>query len=125
MKRNNVLILDTLIITCLIFGMSCSKSDNSYGNNNPPPTGGTGNIISIYGMTFSPSSKTVTKGTIVKWVNDDSYAHTATSNDGATFDSGNIGAGSSYSYKAITAGTFNYHCTIHGTAMSGTLVVTP
>ena len=74
-------------------------------------------------MAYSPASLTVTKGTVVKWVNDDSYPHTAASNDGTTFDSGNIAAGSSFSYTANTVGTFNYHCTIHGTSMSGTLVV--
>jgi len=76
-------------------------------------------------MAFSPASKTVAKGTVVKWVNDDGYAHTATSDDGSTFDSGNIAGGGSYSYTANTPGTFNYHCTIHGTAMSGTLIVSP
>ena len=64
------------------------------------------------------------KGTVVKWVNDDSYAHTVTANDG-TFDSGNIAGGASFSYTANTPGTFSYHCTIHGTAMSGTLIVSP
>ena len=127
MKTKNFLSLATLIFVSLIFGLSCGKSESSYGNTNNPPTGGggTGNTIRIYGMAFSPASKTVAKGTVVKWVNDDAYAHTATSDDGATFDSGNIAGGSSYSYTANTPGTFNYHCTIHGTAMSGTLIVSP
>jgi plastocyanin len=77
------------------------------------------------GMSFSPASKTVAKGSVVKWTNNDSYAHTVTSNDGTTFDSGNIAGNGTYSYTADTAGTFNYHCTIHGMVMSGTLIVTP
>jgi plastocyanin len=127
MNRNNFLTLAILIFISLIFGLSCSKSNSSYGNTTPPPGGGsTGNTISINGMTFSPASKTVAKGTGVKWVNNDAYsAHTVTSDDGVTFDSGNIASGASYSYTAITAGTFNYHCTIHGTTMAGTLIVSP
>ena len=126
MNKNNFLCLVALILTSLIFGISCSKSNSSYGNTTPPTGGGgTGNTISIYGMTYSPASKTVAKGTVVKWVNNDAYAHTVTSDDGSTFNSGNIAGGNSWSYTANTAGTFNYHCTIHGTAMAGTLIVSP
>jgi plastocyanin len=126
MKKNHYWGLAASIITTMIFGISCSKSNGSYGNTNTNPSGsGTGNTISIYGMAYSPASKTVAKGTVVKWVNDDNYAHTVTSDDGTTFDSGNIAAGKSYSYTASTPGTFNYHCTIHGTSMAGTLVVSP
>ena len=100
----------------------CSKSSDSSYN---PPVGGSGNNISIYGMLFSPSTKTVAKGAVVKWTNNDANAHTVTSDDGVTFDSGNLGGGASFSYTANTAGTFNYHCTIHGLSMAGTLVVNP
>lgn len=124
MSKNNSLSLATIFFASLIFGLSCSKSNNSYGTTTPPPPGGsTGNTITISGMQFSPATLTVSKGTVVKWVNNDGYAHTATSNDGVTFDSGNIAGGGSYSYTAKTAGTFEYHCTIHGLTMAGTLTV--
>ncbi|MFT3910334.1 MAG: cupredoxin domain-containing protein [Ferruginibacter sp.] len=103
----------------LIIGNSCKKSDDS--NNNTPTT----KNISIVGMTYSPASLTVAKGTIVKWTNNDTNPHTATSNDGTTFDSGNMNTGDTYSYTANTAGTFPYYCTIHGVMMSGTLIVNP
>jgi plastocyanin len=104
-------------------GLSCSKS-SSY-NSTPPAPVATGNNITISNMKFSPSSKTVAKGTIVKWTNNDGYPHTVTSNDAVSFDSGYIDGGGSYSYTASTPGTFDYHCTIHGLAMSGTLIVSP
>ncbi len=73
------------------------------------------------GMAFSPSSVTVKVGTTVKWTNSDYYwAHTATSDDGATFNSGNLATGASYSYTPTTAGTFLYHCNVHAD-MKGTL----
>jgi len=48
-------------------------------------------------------------------------AHTVTADDNS-FDSGNIGAGGSYSRTFSVAGTFNYHCTIHA-GMNGKVVV--
>src|SRR6478609_8449904 len=117
------------ILICFAFiGLTtgCSKSNSGYSNTPPPPPpGGSGNNISMYNMLYSPASKTVAKGAVVKWTNDDGFAHTVSSDDGKTFDSGNIAGGSSYSYTADSVGTFKYHCKIHGTAMSGTLVVTP
>lgn len=126
MKKNSVWAW-TLVIISVSLVLSCSKDSSSYGSNNNNNNGGgsgTGNTISMYGMAFSPASKTVAKGTVVKWVNNDSYAHTVTSDDGVSFSSGNIAGGKSYSYTANTPGTFNYHCTIHS-GMTGTLIVSP
>jgi plastocyanin len=38
-------------------------------------------------------------------------------------DSGSIANGGTYSHKFTTAGTYNYHCTIHGTGMAGSVHV--
>jgi plastocyanin len=120
---NKKVISSLVLLTGIIMtiGISCSKNSSNNYNSNPPVT----NDISAYNMSFSPATKTVTKGTVVTWKNNDSYPHTVTSNDGTTFNSGNIAGGGSYSYTANTAGTFEYHCTIHGLAMSGTLIVNP
>ena len=76
-------------------------------------------------MTYSPSTQTVAKGTIVFWKNTASVAHTATSNTGV-FDTGTLSPGStSTGYTANTAGTYPYHCLIHGLTMAGTLIVNP
>ncbi len=123
MKKKYFFVVIALVCMTLFIGFSCSKSsNNSYTN---PPGGGVSPDISMYNMAFSPATKTVAKGTVVKWTNNDGYSHTVTSDDGTTFDSGNIVGGGTYSYTASVAGTFNYHCTIHGVAMSGTLIVTP
>ena len=118
------LIKTALVCIVLTIGFSCSKSSSS-GYNSSGGGGTTTANISIYNMAFSPASLTVTKNTVVKWTNNDGTAHTATSNDGTTFNSGTINGGSIYSYTASVAGTFNYHCNIHGLSMSGTLIVTP
>ena len=79
------------------------------------------NIINIQSFAFNPSTLTVKAGTKVTWTNNDSVAHTVTSDSGK-FDSGNISPGQSFSYTFTNTGTFNYHCTIHP-MMKGTVVV--
>ena len=122
MKKKYFFIVIALISITLFIGVSCSKSSNS-NYTTPPPVDNS--EIKIYNMTFTPATKTVALGTVVKWHNEDGYAHTATSNDGTTFNSSNISGGGTYSYTTTVAGTFNYHCTIHGLTMAGTLIVTP
>ncbi len=70
---------------------------------------------------YAPDPLTVTAGTMVTWTNNDSIAHTATSDNGV-FDSGTIAAGGKYSYTFNTKGTFSYHCTFHS-GMVGQVVV--
>ncbi len=112
-----VIIMSVIIVAFI----SCSKSGTGYQQ---PPAGGGSNStnINIYNMAFPPST-TVKKGTVVKWYNQDGYAHTVTSDDGTAFDSGNLASGATFSYTASTAGTFTYHCKIHSN-MQATLVVT-
>lgn len=110
----------TFIIVSLLL-TRCGKSDTS-------TTGGggtTSSTIAINGMSFTPAIKSIKKGTIVTWKNTDGSVHTASSDDGDTFNTGNIPGGASASYTTDTVGTFPYHCLIHGTAMAGTLTVTP
>jgi len=119
-------IFELAIYTAIVLtSLSCSKSNSNYGSSQQPPGGGGGSnssTINIYNMAF-PASTTVKKGTIVNWYNKDEYAHTVTSDDGTTFNSGNLDAGATFSYLAKTTGTFSYHCNIHAN-MKGTLVVT-
>jgi plastocyanin len=58
---------------------------------------------------------------MVTWTNTDSLPHTSTSNGGA-WDSGTIEPGHSFSVALATAGTFQYHCSIHP-GMMGTITV--
>lgn len=72
---------------------------------------------------FGENPKTVSAGTTVVWVNQDSVTHTVTSSpDGSTFDSGNIPPGCAWSRKFDDKGTFDYHCRIHPN-MTGSLIV--
>jgi plastocyanin len=70
---------------------------------------------------YNPNPVTVAPGTTVRWTNDDSIAHTSTSN-GSTFSSGTLNPGDHFDFMFPTAGTFPYHCTFHA-GMVGTIVV--
>jgi plastocyanin len=116
MKRKYMLLFIFAAATLLFFN-SCSKSKTN------PTTPANSNTINITGMSF-PATTTVKVGSTVKWINKDAMAHTVTSDDATTFDSGTLDAGGTFSYVANTAGSFPYHCNFHAN-MKGTLVVTP
>ena len=118
MKKNYFVLLIASVIAISLTSCSKSKSTPSPSNSTSTPT-----TVTISGMAF-PATTTVKKGTVVSWYNYDGVAHTVTSNDGTTFDSGSLDAGSTFSYTANTVGTFPYHCNFHS-SMKGTLVVNP
>jgi len=97
----------------------------------PPPTSSPASatvVITIVGMnganSYAPNPTTVQIGQTVAWRNADGVAHTATANGGA-FDTGSIAPGATSSPITMNAaGSFPYHCTLHGFAMAGTLTVT-
>lgn len=76
--------------------------------------------IVIKDFAFNPSSITVKIGDTVTFTNDDSVTHTVAGDGG--IDSRDLATGESYKETFNTAGTFNYHCTIHPT-MKGMVVV--
>ncbi len=126
MKKKYFFLAITLIMIASAIQISCNKGSSSYNNPAPPPPSGSSGVeITMYHMAFSPKSKTVANGTVVTWRNGDSYAHTVTSNDASSFSSGSITGGGTFVYTATVPGTYEYHCTIHGISMSGTLIVSP
>ncbi|MGI8766255.1 MAG: cupredoxin domain-containing protein [Gemmatimonadaceae bacterium] len=74
--------------------------------------------------TFNPASITISKGATVTWNNPTSVTHNVTFNaqSGAPANISNFSSGSRSDVFAA-AGTYPYHCTIHGMSMSGTVVV--
>jgi plastocyanin len=102
-----------------------NSSGTAYGNQvsltTLSSTQGATSDVSIQNMSFVPNSVTVSVNTTVTWTNNDSVTHTVTS-DTNLFTSGNIAPGGTFSFTFVTAGTYNYHCSIH-TDMLGTVVV--
>jgi plastocyanin len=112
----------------LVFVAACGGGgyDTTAPTTNPPATGGgtnggsTTSNIAVLDNRFDPTATTVAPGTTVTWTWGGRADHNVTFDDGAT--SGSKGTGS-YQRTFTAAGTFNYHCTIHGAAMSGTITV--
>jgi plastocyanin len=105
-----------------------SGSQNPPGGQNPPPS--TSSAVSVQNNRFNPAATTVNVGTSVTWTwdacNDDGYGGRTCVDHSVTFDAGGGSSTQSsgvYTRQFNTAGTFNYHCTIHGAAMAGQVVV--
>jgi plastocyanin len=84
--------------------------------------------VTTPGNTFSPQTVTVRIGDTVTWDNPDpTGVHNVFSDDGTTFSSGSVTGGPwTYSFTFTAAGTFGYHCQLHGApgfGMFGTVVV--
>lgn len=81
----------------------------------------TPNEVVLSGLGYNPGSLTVSLGTTVTWINNESVTHTVTS-DSALFDSGNMNKGNSFTYTFNKAGTFPYHCKYHPN-MTGKIII--
>lgn len=121
-----------LLAGVLAFATACGSSNSATPSSpTPTPTSTTntsaGNVTVPQGAqvlgssAYAPDPITVPVGTMVTWTNNDSTAHTATSNTGA-FNSGTIAPGRSFSFTFQTAGTYPYHCNFHS-GMVGSVVV--
>lgn len=82
--------------------------------------------VDLQASSFSPSDVTVTRGSTIHWVNRTATTHTITPSEAGQagiWAAQNIsGVGTDFSHTFSTAGTYDYHCTIHA-GMSGTIRV--
>lgn len=83
--------------------------------------GGGAPSVTIQNFAFSPGTITIDAGQGVAWTNADPEAHTVTADD-ASWDSGVVLSGATYTHVFPTPGVFAYHCAIH-TIMRGRVVV--
>ena len=116
--------------------MGCGGGGNggpTENNREPPPPPGTPNSIVVRNNSFTPGDLAVTRNAMVTWTWDsctDSGGYgtgeSCTAHD-VVFDDAATGSGAqssgTFTRTFNAAGTFPYHCSIHGTAMSGKVVV--
>jgi plastocyanin len=101
---------------------------------------GQGGANSFIDAVSGNSSTTIHVGDTVKWVFPSQNFHSATSgrctgvggyyDDGGCtpdgeFDSNQLYAGQSYSHTFTAAGSYGYYCSVHGSMMTGTVLVNP
>jgi len=96
--------------------LGCSSGYGG-GTTAPPPANG----VTVGNNVFTGGTKTVAVGTTVTWTwAQGAVTHNVTFDDGQHSASQNSGT---YARQFNTPGTYPYHCTIHGPAMSGTITV--
>ena len=81
------------------------------------------NAVSITSAGYQPAQLQVKVGTVVTWKNNDTVAHTVTSDTAGLFDSGALNAGATFQFTFSQAGTFTYHST-SDSGWAGTVTVT-
>lgn len=130
-----------LALLALILGIGalgvagCGSSSSSSSSSAPSTpsattkkstTGGTpaagGAQVNMKNIQFVPAAITAKVGQKITWTNTDSVAHTVTAQNGATFDSGTLDVGKSFSFTPTKAGKINYACMIHPN-QTGTITV--
>ncbi len=79
------------------------------------------NVV-ISSFAYVPQEITVQVGTMVVWRNNDTDAHTVTSDDGDELNSPLLSTGDSFSHVFDNVGTFDYHCAPHP-FMQGRVIV--
>jgi cytochrome c peroxidase len=96
-----------------------------FANPFPPAPGGPppATTVTIQTIAYHPATLTVKPGTVVTWTNLDGIRHTATFESAAIGSTPRFVTGSRQLTMPAVAGTYPYHCAVHGTRMSGTIVV--
>jgi plastocyanin len=102
-----------LVVATLLTG-ACASS--STGGNTDPLT------INIQDNQYVPATKAIVTGQTLTWSWQGNNNHSVTFSDGPTSPIQTKGA--TYTRTFATAGSYTYHCMVHGTAMTGTITVT-
>lgn len=124
------IIAAVIVIAVLIWGFLTGWGKKGiYSTSSPSPVNTSSSTpisgeaaVSAKNFAFNPSQITITSGTKVIWTNNDSTAHTITSDDGKFTSSGQIQPGQTYEFTFSTPGTFAYHCSIHTTMKAQVIV---
>lgn len=127
MKAVFVVLAVVSLCGCGGSGGGTATAPPNNGVNTPPPAGG----ISVTNNMFSPGTKTVAVGASVQWAwntcTGDAYNGQTCVSHSVTFDDGSASSAlqdqGTFNKTFNTAGTFTYHCSVHGAAMTGSITV--
>jgi plastocyanin len=121
-----------LLIFTAAAAAACSSDtapNDGNGGNGAAGTVTVGNIFfkSGHNGTQNPAVDTVAAGTTVTWTwtSTGDQPHSVRSQGEPSFTSSEIltGSGMTYTFPFTTPGTYQYDCAVHGSAMTGTMVV--
>ena len=81
-------------------------------------------FVSSHNGSRNPAVDTIPAGGTATWTWSGSLPHSVESMGSSSFTSSDVKTGSgSYAVKFTAPGTYQYDCAVHGTAMTGTIVV--
>ena len=126
-SRRALLGLIIAAVGCGGGGPAAPNYGNNGGNTGGNNSGSTSADIGISGLNFTPAATTVAKGTTVNWswnsCGSDGYGGQTCVDHSLVWDDGTAGVNAtstgSYNRTFTNAGTYSYHCAIHGTTTSG------
>lgn len=121
------LLLSAIAFAC---GGSGSSSNGVTGPPPPVPSGSTTHL-DVTNNHFSPKSDSVGAGSALTWTwnscTGDGYGGSTCVSHSVQFDdagpSSGIQSSGTFTRTFAAAGTYTYHCAVHGAAMSGTVTV--
>ena len=133
MKDRTGIRLTGLLLVLTACGGGYGTDPGAYSNPGGTNPGGTTSPNTVMLQTdnsFSPTTLNVTAGATVtwKWTACDGSGYSACPTHNVTFDDGSNVASATqdkgdFNRTFTAAGTYKYHCTIHGSGMSGQVVV--
>ena len=129
--RNVCIALALISVAACGGGYSSGPGSQPPGNTNPP-AGGIAVTNTTAGGVFTPATKTVTAPATVEWAwntctgdpyggNQTCVSHSVTFDDLST--SSPLQSQGTFSRSFTAPGTYNYHCSVHLTTMTGTIIV--
>ena len=101
----------------LVPAIAAAASSAPVGRAEEPGAAQVAENVSIVDFTFEPMVVITSVGSTVTWTNTGAVPHTVTS-DVATFDSGILNSGGTFSMTFTAPGTYTYHCAIHPSMMA-------
>jgi plastocyanin len=108
-----------LVVVSMV-AVSCGPGNQASQQSPTSPSGASVSQMTVNIFTdqsgffgFNPKTLPVPVGTTVTWKNTTQVAHTVTSDDGTSFDSGIVPAGGTFTFRFTKAGSYAYHCDIH------------
>jgi len=126
------------LLVLAISGLLACSGGLEYGSGNYGGGGGGGvtagvvdigtgiQFVSSHNGSTNPAVDTITAGSAMTWTWSGALPHSVRSTGTPTFTSSGVHTGTgTYAATFTTPGTYKYDCSVHGAAMTGTVVVLP
>jgi plastocyanin len=127
----SVFLVTAMLASCGGSGSSSSNGVTDPGPMVPPPVNSSTTSLTVSNNKFTPARDSVAMGATLQWTwsscSGDGYGGTTCASHSVQFDDGgpssNVQSSGTFSRTFASAGTYTYHCAVHGAAMAGTVIV--